>query len=90
VNKVETGVRVVHKPTGLAASSVTARTQLGNKKLALERLRNLIHKHKKTAEDKVIKARWDTHNDLERGNAVAVFSGLEFMLVEGRPLAERE
>jgi peptide chain release factor len=87
VNKVETGVRVVHKPTGLSASSVTARTQLGNKKLALERLRTAIREHNISVEKARARAEWDTHNDLERGNAVAVFSGLEFTLVQGSPVA---
>jgi peptide chain release factor len=87
VNKVETGVRVVHKPTGLSASSVTARTQLGNKKLALERLRTAIRKHNVSLEKAMARAGWDTHNDLERGNAVAVFSGLDFTLVRGSPVA---
>jgi peptide chain release factor len=88
VNKVETGVRVMHKPTGLTAVSVTARTQLANKKLALERLRVMISKHNKGIEAHFIKAKWDAHNALERGNAVAVFSGLEFTPVKGCPLLE--
>jgi peptide chain release factor len=82
VNKVETGVRVIHKPTGLSASSVTARTQLGNKKLALERLRTAIREHNAALDKELAKGRWDTHNELERGNAIAVFSGLEFTPVQ--------
>jgi protein subunit release factor B len=37
-NKVETGVRLVHLPTGLTASATERRSRLQNQKIALERL----------------------------------------------------
>jgi len=78
VNKVETGIRITHLPTGLVAASVTARTQAANKKLALERLRAMIAKHNDERERSMETTKWDTHNTLQRGGAVAVFSGLSF------------
>jgi peptide chain release factor len=78
VNKVETGVRITHTPTGLTAMSVTARTQAANKKLALERLRAMIARHNDELERIRGTTRWSTHNTLQRGNAVAVFRGLSF------------
>jgi peptide chain release factor len=42
VNKVETGVRAIHVPTGLSVSSSKARTQYLNKKIALARLSEII------------------------------------------------
>ena len=78
VNKVETGVRITHVPTGLVATSVTARTQAANKKLALERLREMISRHNEQREKSMETVKWGTHNTLERGSAVAVFSGLAF------------
>jgi len=78
VNKVESGVRITHVPTGLTAMSVTARTQAANKKLALERLRELIARHNEARERGMETAKWDTHNVVQRGDAVAVFSGLSF------------
>ena len=38
MNKVETGVRAVHVPTGLAVVSTQARSQHINKRLDLDRL----------------------------------------------------
>lgn len=81
VNKVESGVRVTHLPTGLTAHSVTARTQLANKKLALERLTKLLQKQSTRQEAAAEKSEWQNHNQLERGNATAVFQGLDFLPV---------
>ena len=78
VNKVETGIRITHLPTGLVAASVTARTQAANKKLALERLREMIARHNDERERSIETTKWGTHNMLQRGDAVAVFSGLDF------------
>jgi len=82
VNKVETGIRITHMPTGLVAMSVTARSQAANKKLALQRLREKIAQHNDERERTMETAKWDTHNTLQRGDPVAVFSGLAFKLVE--------
>ena len=42
VNKVETGVRLVHIPTGITVTSTAERSQLLNKKDALEKLWDII------------------------------------------------
>lgn len=39
VNKVETGVRLIHHPSGLIAQSTTERSQYLNKKRCLKKLR---------------------------------------------------
>lgn len=38
-NKVETGVRLVHRPSGIAAQAAESRSMEGNRKVALHRLR---------------------------------------------------
>lgn len=82
VNKVETGVRVTHLPTGIVAESVTARTQLGNRKLAFARLREKIMASHAARADQLQKEAWTTHDQIERGNAFATFVGLDFVLAD--------
>ncbi len=43
VNKVETGVRVKHAPTGISIENTESRSQLGNKEKALEMLKSRLY-----------------------------------------------
>ena len=42
VNKVETGVRLIHIPTGITVTSTSERSQYANKKDALEKLKVIL------------------------------------------------
>lgn len=82
VNKVETGVRVVHMPTGIAVTSTTARTQYQNKRLAVDKLIDLLVSQNKSRENMLEEIKWLEHEKLERGNAFAVFEGMDFRQID--------
>lgn len=78
VNKVETGVRAVHLPTGLAAVSTDSCSQQMNKKLALNRLCEMLAA--RDEEDAAAAGALNRleHYRIERGNAVRVYEGMAF------------
>ena len=78
VNKVETGVRAIHVPTGLSVTATEARTQHLNKKNALNRLNEIIAKQNLDAENLMKQTMWMQHKLLERGNPVRIYVGLDF------------
>lgn len=84
VNKVETGVRLTHVPTGICVESTSERSQLLNRKEAMRKLQNLLDKQDKKAVDLQVNQAWQEHNQLVRGNPVRIYEGLQFKLVKDR------
>ena len=81
VNKVETGVRLIHLPTGITVTSTAERSQLLNKRDALEKL-NKILKDKQLQQQKLqINNAWREHNRIVRGNPVRIYKGTAFARV---------
>ena len=82
VNKVETGIRIVHIPTGITAVSTEERSQYRNKQRAMEKIdaRLADLKRQRAAEQK--KQAWREHSRIVRGNPVRVYTGMEFSLME--------
>jgi len=78
VNKTESAVRVVHRPTGLAVVAREERSQAQNKKLALARLAAMMAERGNQARADADKQRWEQHNALERGNPTRVYAGPDF------------
>lgn len=80
VNKMETGVRVIHIPTGIRISSTRERSQLMNKKDALRKLA-IVLKNKNTSQIEQSKNNaWSKHTEIVRGNPIRVYECERFKL----------
>ncbi len=82
VNKVETGVRLIHEQTGITVTCTEERSQALNRKRALEKLNDLLEKEKAAGRSKAKSDLWMASKRLVRGNPVRVYMGKEFLMKE--------
>lgn len=78
VNKTESAVRAIHRPTGFVATAREERSQVMNKKLALARLAGILAEGIESAKAVAERDRWAQHDVLERGRPVRTFEGPSF------------
>ena len=78
VNKVETGVRLIHIPTGIVVTSTAERTQQLNRKNALNKLNVLLREQTELAKQRQVNAAWKEHTQIVRGNPVRTYKGMQF------------
>lgn len=78
VNKVETGVRLIHIPTGIVVTSTSERSQFMNRKNAMEKLNAILQEKKQAAKDKHINDAWRKHTRIIRGNPTRIYEGMNF------------
>lgn len=80
VNKVESGVRIIHIPTGLTTQSTEERSQFLNKRKAMERMQEKLAGLRKEQEEKQVNEAWREHTRIVRGNPVRIYEGEKFIL----------
>ena len=78
VNKVETGVRLIHIPTGITVTSTSERSQYANKKDALSKLNVILGQMELEEKKKQTNSAWQEHTKIVRGNPVRVYEGMDF------------
>lgn len=78
VDKVETGVRLIHIPTGITVTSTSERSQYANKKDALEKLNVILSQRELAEKQKQVNSAWREHTKIVRGNPVRVYEGEGF------------
>ena len=82
VNKVETGVRLTHIPTGITVTSTAERTQQLNRKDALQKLNAILSEKEAENKAKQTNDAWREHTRIVRGNPVRVYKGMGFNRTE--------
>lgn len=78
VNKTESAVRATHAPSGISVTARDSRSQLQNRKLALERLIEKVTLWQQQQSVASAQQVWQSHNELERGNAKREYKGKSF------------
>ena len=78
VNKVETGVRLIHLPTGITVTATEERSQLQNRRIAMDKLKAIFAEHEAEAKQSQINSAWREHTRLIRGNPVRIYRGEDF------------
>ena len=78
VNKTDSAVRAVHKPSGIQVRVETERSQHGNKRIAIKLLEYKLKQESEEQSKADDKEAWNSHQALERGNSVRTFKGIKF------------
>lgn len=77
VNKVETGVRLIHVPTGIAVTATEERSQYLNRQIAMRKLAAALAKRKQHEANMRKDKTWRQHTALVRGNPVRIYEGAD-------------
>lgn len=78
VNTTDSGVRLIHIPTGITVTSTAERSQNQNKLDALRKLEVRLAEEKRCAQARQTNAAWQKHNQIVRGNPVRIYEGMGF------------
>ncbi|MGE8428489.1 MAG: peptide chain release factor H [Sphingobacterium sp.] len=79
VNKVSSGVRATHTPTGVSVQVMDTRSQLQNKEIAIQRLAERLRDLEQVELNAAKAQKWKNQIEVSRGHAKRVFYGQKFV-----------
>jgi len=80
VNKTESAIRAIHYKSGISILVQDSRSQHQNKKIAIQRLKNIISEQEINKSKQTQKSHWKSSIDIERGNPKRIYIGKKFKL----------
>ena len=80
-NKVETAIRIIHKPTGIIVTAADSKSKVQNKKRALDKLEQKLKQLNRKLQFEYELDEWALKIEIERGNPSKVFYGPKFVEV---------
>lgn len=78
INKTNSAIRIIHIPTNLSVKVESERSQHQNKKIALSLLNAKLEEINSEYSNNSNKEKHQHHQDIERGNPVKTFKGMNF------------
>ena len=79
VNKVSSAVRATYPPLNLAVQVMDTRSQLQNKQIAIQRLKEKIALMDSSKAENLATHNWSNQAQIARGNPIRVFEGTKFI-----------
>jgi len=77
-NKVETAIRIIHRPTGIIVTATDSKSKAQNKKRALAKLNESLINQNRLKLEQFNLEEWSSKIEIERGNPTKVFYSTKF------------
>ena len=77
-NKVETAIRIIHKPTGIIVTATDSKSKAQNKNRAIAKLKESLNQQNRLSLKQFSLEEWASKIDIERGNPTKVFYSTKF------------